>query len=103
MAGGRDAASWGLPGYGWEGANANVLIAGDAHDPALGVPSARSSLCRIYPGGARARRTGRPRITAPRNRRRCAGRRNFRRGTSRLQTVKAVTAPMLTRRTGEEA
>lgn len=39
----------GLPGYGWEGANANVLIPGDAHDPALGVPSARSSLCRIYP------------------------------------------------------
>ena len=39
----------GLPGYGWEGANANLLIAGDAHDPALGVPSARSSLCRISP------------------------------------------------------
>ena len=38
----------GLPGYGWEGANANVLIPGDAHDSALGVPSARSSLCKVY-------------------------------------------------------
>jgi anaerobic selenocysteine-containing dehydrogenase len=39
----------GLPGYGWDGANANVLISGDDHDPALGVPGARSQLCRIYP------------------------------------------------------
>jgi hypothetical protein len=38
----------GLPGYGWDGANANVLISGDAHDPALGVPSTRSQLCRVY-------------------------------------------------------
>ena len=37
----------GLPGYGWEGANANVLIPGDTHDPALGVPSSRSTLCAI--------------------------------------------------------
>jgi anaerobic selenocysteine-containing dehydrogenase len=38
----------GLPGYGWDGANANVVVAGDAHDPALGVPGARSQLCRVY-------------------------------------------------------
>ncbi|MCJ7567031.1 MAG: molybdopterin-dependent oxidoreductase [Anaerolineales bacterium] len=38
----------GLPGYGWDGANANVLIASDAHDPALGVPGTRSQLCKIY-------------------------------------------------------
>ena len=37
----------GLPGYGWDGANANLLIAGDTHDPALGIPAARSSLCKI--------------------------------------------------------
>ena len=37
----------GLPGYGWDGANANVLISGDEHDPALGVPATRSQLCRI--------------------------------------------------------
>jgi anaerobic selenocysteine-containing dehydrogenase len=38
----------GLPGYGWDGANANVLISGDDHDSALGVPSARSQLCKVY-------------------------------------------------------
>jgi anaerobic selenocysteine-containing dehydrogenase len=38
----------GLPGYGWDGANANVLISGDEHDPALGVPGARSQLCKVY-------------------------------------------------------
>lgn len=37
-----------LPGYGWDGANANVLITGDEHDRALGVPSARSQLCKVY-------------------------------------------------------
>lgn len=37
----------GLPGYGWDGANANVLISGDEHDPALGVPATRSQLCRV--------------------------------------------------------
>ncbi len=37
-----------LPGYGWDGANANVLISGDDHDPALGVPGARSQLCKIF-------------------------------------------------------
>jgi len=37
-----------LPGYGWDGANANVLVSGDAHDKALGVPALRSQLCRIY-------------------------------------------------------
>lgn len=41
----------GLPGYGWDGANANLLISGDDHDPALGVPGARSQLCRVYPAG----------------------------------------------------
>jgi len=39
----------GLPGYGWEGANANILISGEEHDPALGVPAARSQLCKVYP------------------------------------------------------
>ena len=39
----------GLPGYGWDGANANVLISGDDHDPALGVPGTRSQLCKVYP------------------------------------------------------
>jgi anaerobic selenocysteine-containing dehydrogenase len=38
----------GLPGYGWDGANANVLISGDEHDPALGVPGVRSQLCKVY-------------------------------------------------------
>ena len=38
----------GLPGYGWDGANANVLVSGDEHDPALGVPAVRSQLCRVY-------------------------------------------------------
>jgi anaerobic selenocysteine-containing dehydrogenase len=38
----------GLPGYGWNGANANLLVAGDVHDPALGVPAARSQLCKVY-------------------------------------------------------
>lgn len=38
----------GLAGYGWEGANANLLVASDQHDPALGVPAARSQLCRVY-------------------------------------------------------
>lgn len=38
----------GLPGYNWDGANANLLVAGDTHDAALGVPAARSQLCRIY-------------------------------------------------------
>ena len=38
----------GLPGYGWDGANANILIPGDTHDQALGVPALRSQLCRIY-------------------------------------------------------
>jgi anaerobic selenocysteine-containing dehydrogenase len=37
----------GLPGYGWDGANANVLISGDEHDPALGVPGTRSQLCKV--------------------------------------------------------
>ena len=39
----------GLPGYGWDGANANVLVPSDAHDEALGVPAVRSQLCTIYP------------------------------------------------------
>ncbi len=39
----------GLPGYGWDGANANVLVSSDAHDDALGVPALRSQLCTIYP------------------------------------------------------
>lgn len=39
----------GLPGYGWDGSNANLLCAGDEHDPALGVPAVRSQCCRIYP------------------------------------------------------
>lgn len=38
----------GLPGYGWDGANANLLISGDEHDPALGVPATRSQLCQIH-------------------------------------------------------
>jgi anaerobic selenocysteine-containing dehydrogenase len=38
----------GLPGYGWDGANANVLISGNEHDPALGVPGTRSQLCKLY-------------------------------------------------------
>jgi anaerobic selenocysteine-containing dehydrogenase len=38
----------GLPGYGWDGANANLLVSGDEHDPALGVPAVRSQLCRVY-------------------------------------------------------
>ena len=38
----------GLPGYGWDGANANVLVSGDEHDAALGVPAVRSQLCRVY-------------------------------------------------------
>jgi anaerobic selenocysteine-containing dehydrogenase len=40
----------GLPGYGWDGANANVLISGEdeEHDAALGVPAARSECCKIY-------------------------------------------------------
>jgi anaerobic selenocysteine-containing dehydrogenase len=38
----------GLPGYGWDGANANMLVSGDAHDEALGVPAPRSQLCTIY-------------------------------------------------------
>jgi len=42
----------GLPGYGWDGANANVLVPGDAHDEALGVPALRSQLCTIYPAEA---------------------------------------------------
>ncbi len=42
----------GLPGYGWDGANANVLCAGDVLDPALGVPGVRSQLCRVYPAEA---------------------------------------------------
>ena len=42
----------GLPGYGWDGANANLLCAGDVHDPALGVPGVRSQLCRVYPADA---------------------------------------------------
>jgi anaerobic selenocysteine-containing dehydrogenase len=37
-----------LPGYGWDGANANLLISGDEHDPALGVPAVRSQQCRVY-------------------------------------------------------
>lgn len=39
----------GLPGYGWDGANANLLCASDAYDPALGVPAVRSQLCKVYP------------------------------------------------------
>lgn len=42
----------GLPGYGWDGANANILIAGEEHDPALGVPATRSQLCKVYPAEA---------------------------------------------------
>jgi anaerobic selenocysteine-containing dehydrogenase len=38
-----------LPGYGWDGANANVLISGNEHDPVLGVPAMRSQLCKVYP------------------------------------------------------
>ena len=38
----------GLPGYGWDGANANMLVSADEHDPALGVPAVRSQLCKIY-------------------------------------------------------
>lgn len=41
----------GLPGYGWDGANANILVSGDEHDPALGVPGTRSQLCRIRRAG----------------------------------------------------
>ena len=33
---------------GWDGANANLLIPGDQHDPGLGVPAVRSQLCKIY-------------------------------------------------------
>jgi anaerobic selenocysteine-containing dehydrogenase len=38
----------GLAGYGWDGANANILISGDEHDPALGMPGMRAALCKIY-------------------------------------------------------
>ncbi len=38
----------GLPGYGWDGANANLLVSGDEHDLALGVPATRSQLCKVY-------------------------------------------------------
>jgi anaerobic selenocysteine-containing dehydrogenase len=38
----------GLPGYGWDGANANVLVSADEHDTALGVPGTRSQLCKVY-------------------------------------------------------
>jgi len=38
----------GLPGYGWDGANANVLISGEEHDIAVGVPGARSQLAKVY-------------------------------------------------------
>jgi anaerobic selenocysteine-containing dehydrogenase len=38
----------GLPGYGWDGANANVLIDGEVHDIAVGVPGARSQLAKVY-------------------------------------------------------
>lgn len=38
-----------LPGYGWDGANANLLVAGDAYDEALGVPPVRSQCCKVYP------------------------------------------------------
>ena len=57
-AGGRAAQELGLPGYGWDGANANVLISGDEHDPALGVPATRSQLCRVYPARGAALRLG---------------------------------------------
>ena len=38
----------GLPGYGWDGANANILVASDVHDLAVGVPGTRSQLCKVY-------------------------------------------------------
>jgi len=38
----------GLPGYGWDGANCNVLINGAERDPALGVAALRSQLCKVY-------------------------------------------------------
>ena len=44
--------SLGLPGYSWDGANANMLCAGDVYDPALGVPGVRSQLCRVTPADA---------------------------------------------------
>jgi anaerobic selenocysteine-containing dehydrogenase len=37
----------GLPGYGYDGANPNILTAAEPADPAFGTPPMRSGLCRI--------------------------------------------------------
>lgn len=36
-----------LPGYGWDGANPNVLIPAEPADPSFGASAMKSSLCRI--------------------------------------------------------
>jgi len=38
----------GLPGYGLEGANLNILIGPEPSDPQFGTPAMRSARCRIY-------------------------------------------------------
>jgi anaerobic selenocysteine-containing dehydrogenase len=38
----------GHEGYGWDGANANILIDNKRNDPYTGTPDMRSTLCRVY-------------------------------------------------------
>ena len=40
----------GLPGYGWDKANGNVLIPSTPAEPGYGATPMRSSLVKIYPG-----------------------------------------------------
>ncbi|MBN1537922.1 MAG: molybdopterin-dependent oxidoreductase [Anaerolineales bacterium] len=42
-----DCKELGLPGYGWDGANPNVLIPAEPADPSFGSSPMKSSLCRI--------------------------------------------------------
>ncbi len=40
----------GLPGYGWDKANGNVLVPSNPAEPGYGATAMRSSLCKIEPG-----------------------------------------------------
>ena len=42
-----DCKELGLPGYGWDGANPNMLIPAEQADPSFGGSPMRSTLCRV--------------------------------------------------------